>query len=317
MKRINLDTEEIRSFCLLAETGSFRKTAQRLGISGSTLSRQISRIEDRTQARLFDRDTRNVALTEQGKMFLRLAERILNTTDSALDEFDTYLNTKRGKLTIAGLPSVTAGLLPPLIAEFMQAHPNVDVQLNDMLSEGVLREVEMGRADIGFTADVVEDTDNLSFQRLLSDRFIAVGAPGGFLDENRTYKWEEILSQPMVAMSRETSVRSIIDAACTQHGFAFHPRFEVAHLATAGALVSQGLCITALPSLTLPVLGRAPLVFRQLESPVLLRHIGLIWRSGRTLPPAAQAFLHLVRSRNLKSLVAHLATESTAEDTVA
>ncbi|MDG4719424.1 LysR family transcriptional regulator [Thalassospira aquimaris] len=313
MKRINLDPDEIRSFCLLAETGSFRKVAQRLGISGSTLSRQINRIEERTQARLFDRDTRNVALTDQGKMFLRLAERILNTTESALAEFDTYLNTRRGKLTIAGLPSVTAGLLPPLIAEFMATHPDVDLQLNDMLSDGVLREVEMGRADIGFTADVVENSDNLSFQRLLSDRFIAVGAPDSFLQEQRTYQWEEILAQPMVAMSRETSVRAVIDAACTQNNFLFRPRFEVAHLATAGALVSQGLCITALPSLTLPVLGRSPLIFRPLESPVLLRQIGLVWRSGRTLSPAAQAFLALVRNRNLKSLIPH----STIENTIA
>ncbi len=96
MKRINLDTDELRSFCILAETGSFRQAAQRLGVSGSTLSRQISRLEDRTQARLFDRDTRNVALTDQGRTFLRLAERVLNTTESALAEFDTYLNTRRG-----------------------------------------------------------------------------------------------------------------------------------------------------------------------------------------------------------------------------
>ena len=311
MKRINLDTDELRSFCILAETGSFRQAAQRLGVSGSTLSRQISRLEDRTQARLFDRDTRNVALTDQGRTFLRLAERVLNTTESALAEFDTYLNTRRGKLTIAGLPSVTAGLLPPLISDFMDAHPNVDVQLNDMLSEGVLREVEMGRADLGFTAGVVENSDNLSFQRLLSDKFIAVGAPDSFLKEDRTYHWEEILSQPMVAMSRGTSVRALIDAACAQNNLLFHPRFEVAHLATAGALVSQGLCITALPSLTLPVLGRSPLIFRPLESPVLLRQIGLIWRSGRTLPPAAQAFLNLVRSRNLSALAPTSAIENT------
>jgi len=301
MKRINIDMDEIRAFILLSESGSFRATADKLGLSGSALSRQISRLEQRTGTRLFDRDTRNVALTQQGRVFRHLAERMLGTAENALSEFDSYLAARRGRLTIAGLPSVTAGLLPPLISSFMDAHPDIDVQINDVLSDGVIREVEMGQADLGFTAGVVQATDNLSFQKLLTDRFIAVGAPGGILDEKRPYTWEELIAEPIVAMASGTSVRTLIDAACAQNNIPFRPRFEVSHLATAGAFVSQGLGVTALPALTLPVLGREPLIFRPLEKPELLRHIGLIWRSGRTLSPAAMAFLELVRRSDLKS----------------
>jgi|TARA_R110001583_G_scaffold195426_2_gene373167 LysR family carnitine catabolism transcriptional activator len=303
MKRINVDIDDMRAFRALVETGSFRTAAEDIGVSPSALSRQITRLESRVGSRLFDRDTRNVALTPQGQVFLRLAERILNTTENALVEFKAYQAARRGRLTIAGLPSVTAGLLPKLVQQFLDAHPDVDVQINDVLSNGIIREVELGEADLGFTAGAVEVSERLSFQKLLTDRFVAVGAPGGPLDERRTYGWHELVCLPFVAMAKGTSVRTLTDAACAQQGLLFRPRFEVSHLATAGAFVSQGLGVTALPALTLPVLGREPLIFRPLGQPELLRDIGLIWRSGRTLSPAAVAFLELVRKTNLAAQI--------------
>jgi LysR family carnitine catabolism transcriptional activator len=303
MKRINVDIDDMRAFRALVETGSFRTAAEDIGVSPSALSRQITRLESRVGSRLFDRDTRNVALTPQGQVFLRLAERILNTTENALVEFKAYQAARRGRLTIAGLPSVTAGLLPKLVQQFLDAHPDVDVQINDVLSNGIIREVELGEADLGFTAGAVEVSERLSFQKLLTDRFVAVGAPGGPLNERRTYGWHELVCLPFVAMAKGTSVRTLTDAACAQQGLLFRPRFEVSHLATAGAFVSQGLGVTALPALTLPVLGREPLIFRPLGQPELLRDIGLIWRSGRTLSPAAVAFLELVRKTNLAAQI--------------
>ena len=85
---------------------------------------------------------------------------------------------------------------------------------------------------------------------------MAVGRPDGPLDEDRAYVGE-LAVQPFIAMARGTSVRALTDAACAEAGLAVRPRFEVAHLATAGALVAAGLGITVLPSSDLAVLGRA------------------------------------------------------------
>jgi LysR family carnitine catabolism transcriptional activator len=79
----------------------------------------------------------------------------------------------------------------------------------------------------------------------------------------------------------------------------------VAHLATAGALVAAGLGITALPSLTLPVLGRGPFIVRHLEAPRMVRRIGVVQATGRTLSPAARAFHRLLTSIDIPTLLAH------------
>jgi LysR family carnitine catabolism transcriptional activator len=103
--------------------------AEDLGLSAPALSRLIARVEDRLGARLFDRYTRNVALTPQGQALEQLTRRILGEAAAALTEFDRYLAAALGRVTLAGLPSVTAGLLPRPVARFAVSHPEVEVAI--------------------------------------------------------------------------------------------------------------------------------------------------------------------------------------------
>lgn len=81
------------------------------------------------------------------------------------------------------------------------------------------------------------------------------------------------------------------DAAFLQAGLAIPPLYGCSFLGTTGHLVGAGLGITALPRLTLPLLGRLGSGWRRLEQPVMRRQLGAVTRVGRTLAPAAQTFL--------------------------
>jgi LysR family transcriptional regulator, carnitine catabolism transcriptional activator len=295
MNRINPTFLDFQAVLTLSREPSFRAAADALGLSPSALSRQITSLEGRLGTRLFDRDTRNVRITDSGRTFARIAERMVNTVDDGMTEFDSYQSARRGRLTIAGLPSITASLLPPILRNFTAAHPDIDLRIIDALSGSVLDAVETGVADIGFTAGTVSARSRLSFQPLMEDEFIALGMPDGPLAEDRVYAWAELVAMPFIAMAPGTSVRELIDGACLRLGHALSPRFEVAHLATAGALVSAGLGITALPNLTLAVLRHEDLVIRHIRDFGARRRIGLVRRSGRTLSPSATAFLEHIR----------------------
>ena len=296
MKRTNFDLADCRAVLALSDARSFRLAAEHLGMSPSALSRLVTGLETRISARLFDRDTRNVIPTEEGRAFTELAERLVNTAEGGAEDFTAFLEARRGRLTIAGLPSVTAGLLPDLLERFAAAHPGVDLRILDALSDSVVASVARGEADLGFTAGTVGTRDQLSFQALLDDQFVAVGPTGGSLAEDRPYALAELIRMPFIAMAPGTSVRELLDGACARIGQQLEPRFEVSHLATAGALVAQGLGVSALPRLTLPVLGSRDLLIRPIADFGASRRIGLVWRSGRTLSPPARAFLKLVRS---------------------
>ena len=304
MKRINVDLAELQAFACLAELRSFRAAADELGLTGSAVSRAIARIEDRLGTRLFDRDTRNVALTPQGAALQQLTQRILSEAELALTEFEAYLSARRGRVTLAGLPSITASLLPGLIARFLASHPEVEISIVDALSDGVVDAVLEGRADFGFTAGAVGGSGRLSFRPLVEDEFVAVSHPGGPLDDVQDCRWKEFDGRPFVAMVPGTSVRALTDAAFAQAGLSIRPRFEVTHLATAGALVAAGLGVTALPALTLPVLGRGPFVTRPLREPRMIRRIGIVQVIGRTLSPSARAFYRVLGGMDVSSMAA-------------
>ena len=296
MERNTPDLADFRMVLTLLECGSFRAASDVLGMSPSALSRQIAALEARLGSRLFDRDTRNVTPTASGQALARLAERMLNTAEDVMAEFDAHLSASHGRLTIAGLPSVTAGLLPGLLASFSEAHPDIDLRIVDALSDSVVEAIETGRADIGFTAGTISARLRLSFHPLLDDDFVAVGAPDSPLAAERTYALAELAAMPFIAMETGTSVRELVDGACLRNGTVLSPRFEVAHLATAGALVAEGLGISILPTLTLPVLPMDRLVQRPVRDFGAKRRIGLVRQSGRSLSPAAAAFLKHVQA---------------------
>lgn len=297
MNRIIPTLADAEAVLALREAGSFRGAAAATGMSPSALSRQIAALETRLGARLFDRDTRNVAPTPSGEAFAAAAERIVFAAEDAMADFEAHRSAQHGTLAIAGLPSVTAGLLPALLRSFSEAHPQIDLRIHDGLSGGVLEAVETGLADLGFAAGTVSAKRRLSFQPLLDDPFVAVGAPGGPLEEDRAYGLAELVAMPFVAMAKGTSVRELLDGACLRIGHGLAPRFEVAHLATAGALVAEGLGITALPTLTLPVLPMERLIQRPIRDFGARRRIGIVRQSGRSLSPAAAAFHAHVRRR--------------------
>lgn len=295
MNRNNLRVADFRLVLLLAQHGSLRAVSEEVGLSTSAISRHLSMLEELLGARLFDRDTRNLSPTASGETFVKLAERMLNTAEDVMSEFNAHLSARRGTLTIAGLPSITAGVLPKLLKGFSAQFPEIDLRIIDALSAAVLDAVESGNADIGFTAGAISDRRRLAFQFLLDDEFVAVGALDGPLAQDRVYEWEEVMTMPFIAMAKGTSVRDLTDAACQRHGYILTPRFEVSHLTTAGAFVTEGLGVTVLPKLTLAVLKMNRLVQRKLHGMGGRRHIGLVRRAGSSPSPNAAAFLDYLR----------------------
>src|SRR5208282_1852607 len=106
--------------------------------------------------------------------------------------------------------------------------------------------------------------------------------------------WSVFENHRFIAMDPQSSVRAMTDAAFLQVGIAVRPLYECAFLATTGSLVAEGLGITALPRLTLPMVGSADLVWRPLMAPSLRRSLGIVTRVGRSLSPAASIFLKVL-----------------------
>lgn len=291
--RIDPGPRQLLCFLRVAEAGSFSAAARLLAVSQPALSRTIRQMEAAVGARLFDRDTRNVALTPAGRELRPVAERLVAEFDGAYGELARFVAGQRGRVAVAALPSIAAVLLAPAIARFVSGRPDVEVAILDGLSGSVLDAVAEGKADIGLTAKPAPRA-TLAYKPLLSDVFGLVCREGDEAAGDGPLPWSAFRQRPFVAMAPTSSVRQMTDAAFLQAGIAVPPLYGCSFLGTAGHLVAAGLGVTALPRLALPLLGQPGLVWRQLERPVMRRQIGSVTRTGRTLAPAAQAFLKVL-----------------------
>lgn len=290
---ISLKHQQLASFLAVVEEGSFTRAARRLAVSQPALSRTIKLIEDMLGARLFDRDTRNITLTPVGIELTAFARRLVSEIDGAAGELRRFVEGRRGRVTVAALPSIAAMVLPQAIAAFSASSPDVDIRIRDGLSERVLAAVENGEADFGLTVQS-QSNSRLDHRPLCSDELGLVCRADDPLLTLRKLTWAAFANRRFIAMAPDSSVRRATDAAFLQSGVQANSLYECASLGTTGHLIAAGMGISALPRLTLPLTGVPDLRWRRLDGPRIVRMIGTVVRADRTLSPAASAFLRNV-----------------------
>lgn len=294
---INISGRDLRAFLAVAESLSFSQAAQQMHLSQSALSTLIIRLEEAFGTRLFDRTTRTVALTAAGEVLASQAGQLLSDMERTVTAVRDVTMVRRGRVALAALPSLAAHVIPPLFRAFGERYPDIKLSLIDTLSEPAFELVREGRVDFALTAANPAYTD-LDYLPLTTDNFVLLAARSHPLgQESGELPLTDTLSAPHISMSRHTSVRQYMESAALQNGFAFHPAYELDHLATIGAMVSEQLGVAALPSMAADVISGGNIVRRPLVSPVIRRSIGLVMRREGSLSPAAEAMLALLRQQ--------------------
>jgi DNA-binding transcriptional LysR family regulator len=143
--------EGLDEFVAVAECGQFSAAAARLNLSSSQVSRQIARLEERLQTRLFYRSTRRVALTEAGQTFLQHCQRLQDAREEALRAMGDLSSEPKGLLRLTCAVAYGERFIVPLVTDFMQLHPQlrIDIDLSnrtlDLLHEGLDMAIRLGR----------------------------------------------------------------------------------------------------------------------------------------------------------------------------
>lgn len=278
--------QQLRAFLAVAETGSFVAASARMGLSQPALSLAVKALEEEVGGRLFDRTSRRVALTPEGRQFRPAAARLVEDWHAAFDDIRSLFRIERGRVSLAVLPSVATGMLPRVAPAFTARYPNIDIEVFDVIAERAADLVRSGRADFGCSVAPGERA-GLEFEPLLRERFLVVHRPDHPLALGERVTGRQLAGQPFVALSRASSVRHAVDAALEPEGRRIRPQFEVEQLSTAATLVASGQGLTAVPASCMALMRLHGLVGTPLVEPEVSRVVGLLTRQGHSLSVAA------------------------------
>ena len=291
---MNLTLRQLRAFAALAAGGTFTRAAHALHLSQPALTVQIRSLEEQLGVRLFDRNTRQVALTPIGRELLPTFERLLRDLDSAAENARELAAGIRGVVHVAALPSVSSTLMPAAIARLRGTHPGIQVRPRDLLAQRVLASVRFEESDYGI--GVFERIDaGMEFEKLLSDRLEAVFATGHPLAAKRRVELGDLVKFPLIMMDSQSSVRVLVESEMMARRLRPQPTYEVTYISTAAGLARAGLGVTLLPSSAIELEALAGLDRRPVRTPGFNRAIGIVMKSARTLSPAARIFRDALR----------------------
>ena len=289
----NLSVKHLRAFVALATHRNFTRAAQACHLSQSAFSALIQTLEEQAGCRLFERTTRHVDLSTDGRRFEEMARRLLGDFEAAFDDLRDHAERRKGRVAIAALPSLAGGDLPPLLASFHQQYPGIALELHDQLADGCIELVRRGQADFALAPAPAQDAD-LRVEALVRDSFHLVCPADHPLAGKRRVTPQALAGLPFIQLSRTSSVRQHLDAAL--HPLKLNGVMEVEHLATVAALVEAGLGVSVVPALALFPFRREGLAIRPMQMPTLVRDICVVRLKDRGDSAAATAMLDCLRA---------------------
>ncbi|MCK9540910.1 MAG: LysR family transcriptional regulator [Novosphingobium sp.] len=272
-----MDLRQLRYFLVVAAERNFSRAAERLNMAQPPLSRQIQQLEREVGARLFDRDSRPMALTDTGRLFYEHAVQVTRRMDEMKSAMHAFVTSNRPRFVLGFVPSVLYSRLPDIIRGFRRAAPDVDLRLAEMMSIEQIAALKEGRIDVGF-GRVRFDDPAIEREVLREERLVAALPIGHrLLAGERPVDLADLAEEAVIVYPRDPrpSFADQVLSLLRDHGVTPAAVHEVKELQTALGLVAaeDGICIV--PA-SVNLMGRRDIVFRELAqhavSPIIVSH---------------------------------------------
>lgn len=197
-----MELRVLRYFLTVAKEQSFTKAAEQLHITQPTLSRQISGLEEELETVLFNRNGRNITLTDEGLLLKRRALEIIDLEDKIVDEFKENEDVVDGVITIGCGEFAAVETLAKIIEGYKRKYSMVQIALHTGTADNVLEMMNKGLIDIGLFLEPT-NTENLDYIRIKDSDWWVVGMrPDDSLAEKEYITKEDLLNLPLILPER-------------------------------------------------------------------------------------------------------------------
>jgi len=304
---MNISIKQLRAFVTVADSQSFTKAANTLFFTQSALSVLVKELEDAVGFRLLDRTTRQVVLSDSGRDFYQLAQKLLDEFQAVIRDTSDIAMLRRGVVRVGATEAVASSLVVPAIAAYDRSQPGINVRLVDTLVSSMFNALRSGEVDFVIGPDSIQDSQfdtALHMEPLLRSPFLVWSLPSHPLATGKRVTWQQLLRNDLVIPTMDFSTqliplvqqhlgKEVVDRALT---VTTATRRRVTNITTALSMVKAGLGVTIAAEYVSPLASAFGLEGRPLVKPSLKRMVTLYSRQGRSLSPAADAFAKFFRS---------------------
>lgn len=288
-----MDIRQLSYFIEVAHQESFSKASRNLHLTQPTLSKMVKNLEDELDVVLFDRSTRQIKLTDAGKLALSHAQQTMKSLDNLKLALADLKNIKTGKITIGLPPLIGASFFPKIIGEFHQYYPNIDIQLVEeggkMIEKGLLE----GSIDVGVVVLPV-DEDAFEVVPLVERELVLVVNHSHPLAKKKQVNFQDLRDESFILYSKGYSLHDRVREMCIQNGFEPRVAHESGQWLFISEMISANLGISLLPETICHKLDPDKITTVRMINPKAEWNLAIIWRKHHYLSYAAKEWVQFV-----------------------
>ena len=273
-----MELRQLAVFVAVAEEGSFTRAADRLHVVQSAVSAGVRNLERELDARLFDRSTHKVALSDAGRALLPEARATLAAAAAARDAVDAVSGAVRGTIILGNLQAqgMRSIDLAGVLAEFRSEHPGVEVQIRQGGSLDMATKVRDAELDLAFVALPDQSFPGLDFIPLASEPIVLAAAADHPLASRSRVELAALASETIIDFPAGWGIRMANDRAFAAAGVTRQIAYEINDTGSVIGFIRHGLAIGLLPAsffedtdgiALVPIRGRVPQFLTAIATP--------------------------------------------------
>jgi DNA-binding transcriptional LysR family regulator len=211
----------LQVFHTVARLLSFTKAAETLHMTQPAVTFQIRQLEEYFNTRLFDRTHNKISLTEAGQRVYEYTDKIISLYSEMENRVREMTGDVSGIVIIGASTTIAEYVLPSLLGEFKDKHPNINLRLKVSNSEGIVHMVEDNSVDVGIVESPIANK-NLAVEVCWYDKLVFICLPNHPLAKRASIKADDLLGQPFVCREEGSGTREYIQEYLAKHNMTPH-----------------------------------------------------------------------------------------------
>lgn len=312
-----MEIRNLVTFVRIAEVRNFSKTAEQLGYSQSAVTMQINQLENELHTQLFERIGKQVRLTKAGERLLPYALEILNSIQKA-ENMVREPEQISGKLRIGTCESFVSSILPPIIMEFNEICPQVEIRTITALVPDLFRMLRQNDIDILYFLD-----QKVYFPEWIKvsekpEKIFFVASAASELAGQRQISIERLLKEPLYLTEKGISYRYAMEQSLAAGGYELHPLWEVGNTDVITRFLLQNKGISFLPEYVVSdYIKKGQLTVLDTECDEIIMWSQLAYHRNKYVTPQMNLFLELMTrhiSKNGDAAIQHETSCNSSKD---